>query len=145
MTNFMDYALKCAKKAQALGEVPIGAVVVKDDKIISTGYNVREKSQDATMHAEIVAIKRACKKLKSWRLDNCDIYVTLKPCPMCAGAIVNARINTWYYGAKNLNDKEDTIEKIFSNPMLLNHSTKLVYHHNQQCQQILSQFFKSKR
>ncbi len=142
---FMDKALMCAKKAERIGEVPIGAVIVKDGKVIATGYNMREKSQDATKHAEIIAIRRACNKLKSWRLDDCDIYVTLKPCPMCAGAILNARIRCCYYGANNLNDKDNLIEKIMDSTKLFNHKTKLIYAQNEQCNKILTQFFKQKR
>ena len=99
MIDFMQTALKLAKKAYKKGEVPIGAVIVKNGKIISKGYNKREKSQNALMHAEIVAINKACKKLKSWRLDDCTIYCTLEPCFMCAGAILNARIDKLVFGA----------------------------------------------
>ena len=99
MINFMQVALNLAKKAYKKGEVPIGAVIVKNGKIISKGYNRREKSQNALMHAEIIAINKACKKLKSWRLDGCEIYCTLEPCFMCAGAILNARINKLVFGA----------------------------------------------
>ena len=97
MKDFMKEALKEAKLALDNDEVPIGAVIVKNDKVISRGYNNRQKSQNAIKHAEIIAIEKACKKLKSWRLDGCDIYVTLEPCPMCAGAIANARINKLIY------------------------------------------------
>ncbi len=143
--DYMKKALDCAKKAEKLGEVPIGAVIVKDKKIIATGYNIREKSQNAIDHAEIIAINRACKKLKSWRLDNCEIYVTLKPCPMCAGAILNARIKNCYYGVENQNDKDALIEKIMNDSKLFNHKTKLIYLPNEQCKTILTQFFKQKR
>lgn len=95
----MKRALKEAKKAYKKGEVPIGAVVVKDNKIISKAYNQRETKQDPTGHAEIIALKKASKKIKSWRLEDCDIYVTLEPCPMCAGAIIQARIKNLYFGA----------------------------------------------
>ena len=94
MNKFMKEAIKQAKIALQKEEVPIGAVVVKDGKIISRGYNKREASKNALMHAEIVAIDKACKKLGDWRLDDCEKYVTLEPCPMCAGAIANARIKT---------------------------------------------------
>ena len=141
----MSKALLCAKKAEKIDEVPIGAVIVKDNKIISTGYNTREKSQNALDHAEIIAIKKACKKLGSWRLDGCDIYVTLKPCPMCAGAILNARINCCYYGAENINDSDNLIENIMQNTKLFNHKTKLVYLQNDDCKEILTKFFKQKR
>lgn len=143
--DFMSKALLCAKKAEKIDEVPIGAVIVKDNNIISTGYNTREKSQNALDHAEIIAIKKACKKLGSWRLDGCDIYVTLKPCPMCAGAILNARINCCYYGAENINDSDNLIENIMQNTKLFNHKTKLVYLQNDDCKEILTKFFKQKR
>ena len=96
---FMKKAILQAKRAEKMGEVPIGAVIVLNGEIIARGYNQRETKQDATLHAEIVAIKKACKKLNSWRLDNAEIYVTLEPCAMCAGAILNARIKKVYFGA----------------------------------------------
>ncbi len=95
---FMCRAIACAKKAAALGEIPVGAVVVLDGNVISTGYNRREKDQNALLHAEMVAIDRACKKIGSWRLSECDLYVTLEPCPMCTGAIINARIRRVFIG-----------------------------------------------
>ena len=97
--RFMKEALRQAKKAFAIGETPIGAVIVKDGKIISRAYNKRETKKNALLHAEITAIDKACKKLGGWRLCGCDIYVTLEPCPMCAGAIVQARIDNVYFGA----------------------------------------------
>ena len=126
----MDVAYTQAQKAYKKGEVPIGAVVVKNNKIISKAYNNREKSQIAINHAEIIAIKKACKKLHSWRLDECDLYVTLKPCPMCAGAIVNSRIKTVYYGAEAKNDNENLCENILKNTIRLNHKTNLIYFKN---------------
>ena len=98
---FMKQALARARKAESLDEVPVGAVVVKDGKVIASGYNLRESRQDATLHAEMVAIRRACKKLGSFRLEGCTLYVTLEPCPMCAGAIVNARLPRIVYGASD--------------------------------------------
>lgn len=89
---FMNKALEEAKKAALLGEVPIGCVIVKDDKIIARGRNAREGKKNALLHAEIVAIDKACRKLGGWRLWQCEMYVTLEPCPMCAGAIINSRI-----------------------------------------------------
>ena len=91
--NFMEEALREAKKAYDILEVPIGAVIVKDNEIIGRGYNQKETKKDATLHAEIIAIKEACSKLGGWRLPGCTMYVTLEPCSMCAGAIVNARID----------------------------------------------------
>lgn len=96
---FMRKALLLAAKAASIDETPIGAVLVKDGKIISSGYNRREGMQDVTLHAEMIAIRKACRKLKSWRLDDCDLYVTLEPCIMCAGAILQARIRKVYFGA----------------------------------------------
>ena len=95
----MKEALRQAKKASEIGETPIGAVIVKDGKIISRAYNKRETKKNALKHAEIAAIDKACRKLGGWRLCGCDIYVTLEPCPMCAGAIIQARIENVYFGA----------------------------------------------
>ncbi len=97
--KFMIMAYKQAEKAREKDEVPIGAVIVKDGKVLSKGYNLVENTNKATAHAEIIAIEKACKKLKSWRLDGTEIYVTLEPCAMCAGAIANARIKKVYFGA----------------------------------------------
>lgn len=97
--KFMREAINLAKIAASEGEVPVGAVIVKDGKIIAKGKNEREKKQNALSHAEIEAINNACNALGSWRLDGCEIYVTLEPCPMCAGAIINARIKTLIFGA----------------------------------------------
>ena len=102
MTNhekFMKKALKEAKKAAKKGEIPVGAIVVHQGKIIGRGHNLREKTHKSTAHAEIIAIEQANKKLKSWRLDNCTIYVTIEPCPMCSGAIIQSRIKQLVYGA----------------------------------------------
>ena len=100
MSNeFMKEALALAKKAQLNGEIPVGAVIVKNGKVIGEGLNKREKLNDALGHAEIVAIKNATKNIGDWRLDGCDIYVTMEPCPMCAGAIINSRISRVFYGA----------------------------------------------
>ena len=99
--RYMKEAVRQAQKASALGEVPIGCVIVYEDKIIARGYNRRMVDQNVLSHAEIIAIRKACKKMGDWRLENCTLYVTLEPCPMCAGAIVNARIPAVYYGAKD--------------------------------------------
>ena len=97
--KFMYLALEEAKKAYNEGEVPVGAVIVKNGEVIATGRNKREQKQNALSHAEIEAINSACEKLKSWRLDDSELYVTLEPCPMCTGAIINARIKTVIFGA----------------------------------------------
>ena len=96
--KFMREALKEARKAYEKDEIPVGAVIVKDGKIISRAYNSRESSKNAIAHAEVLAIKKACKKLDAWRLLDCEMYVTLEPCPMCAGAIINSRISKIYIG-----------------------------------------------
>ncbi len=142
----MKAALKEAEKAKIKDEVPIGAVIVLNDKIISRAHNQREGKQVATYHAEILAIEKACKKLKSWRLDDCELYVTLEPCIMCAGAIVNARIKKVYYGAKE--PKGGACESRFSllSSGVLNWQTDFeggVL--KEECSQTLTDFFKSKR
>lgn len=103
MDDFMNLALKQALKAYKKQEVPIGAIIVKNGKIISKAYNKKENKQITTKHAEIIAIERACKKLKTWHLDGCEIYTTMEPCLMCYGAIEQSRISKIYYGLKNMN------------------------------------------
>ncbi len=98
--KFMKAALKEADKAEQKEEVPIGCVVVSGEKIIARAHNLRQTKRVATAHAEILAIEKACAKIGDWRLENCDLYVTLEPCAMCAGAIANARIGKVYFGAK---------------------------------------------
>ena len=97
----MKHAMTRAKAAAALGEVPIGAVIVKDGKIVSSGKNMREIKANALLHAEITAIDRACKRLGAWRLCDCTLYVTLEPCPMCAGALLLARVSRVVWGASD--------------------------------------------
>lgn len=101
--QFMLQALEMAKKAYKKDEVPVGAIIVRNGKVVSRAYNSRERKQNALHHAEILAINKACKKLKSFRLDDCEMYVTLEPCPMCSGAIVNARLKKVYFGCPDLN------------------------------------------
>ncbi len=95
---FMKEALKEAKKAYKKLEVPVGTVIVKNGEIIARAYNQKESKKNATKHAEIIAIEKACKKIDNWRLNDCELYVTLEPCPMCAGAIMNSRIKKVYIG-----------------------------------------------
>lgn len=97
----MGLALEEAKRAAAIGEIPVGAVVVRDDKVIAMAYNLRETEKNALHHAEILAIDRACRALGGFRLIGCTLYVTLEPCPMCAGAIINARVARVFYGARD--------------------------------------------
>ena len=143
---FMSLALKEAKKALEIDEVPIGCVIVKNDKVIARGFNHRENRNLATSHAEIEAINKANKKLNSWRLEDCDIYVTLEPCPMCAGTIIQARIANVYYGAKDV--KAGAFGSVFDITQVegFNH-----YPHveggilEEQCSNILTDFFKKLR
>lgn len=102
--KYMELAIKQAEKAYKLGEVPIGCVIVKDDKIIAKAHNMVEKKKDSTMHAEIIAIKKASKKLENWRLLDCDMYVTLEPCLMCKSAIELSRMKNVYYSTISDND-----------------------------------------
>ena len=126
-------------------EIPIGAVIVKDGKVVATGFNDREKTQIATHHAEIIAIEKACKKLKSWRLDDCDLYVTLEPCPMCAGAILNARIKNLYYCVKDPSSGSISKFNMFENT--LNHTTNCIFlqKHEEKNKNIIQTFFRERR
>ena len=130
--KYMNEALKQAKKAYEKDEVPVGAVIVKNGKIIARGYNLRETKQNALAHAEIICINKACKKLKNWRLEGCTMYVTLYPCKMCLGAIKESRLDMVYYGAKDDNITE------FDN-------TVTTYLENKECSDILKFFFKQLR
>ena len=118
MTNeFMLAAYEMAKQAYDDGEVPVGAVIVRNNEIIARGRNRREKARNALLHAEIEAIDNACKTLGGWRLWNCELYVTLEPCPMCAGAIINAHIPKVYFGAYDFkNGSCGTITNLFEMP-----------------------------
>ncbi len=142
--KFMKAALKCAQKAFDEGEVPIGAVVVCDGKIISRGHNRRTKRQIATAHAEIEAIEKACRKLKSWRIPECELYVTLEPCPMCMGAMLNARVKKVYFGAYEAKGRSMTEQIAESN--LLNHRIEVEGGVMQEeCSRTLSTFFSQMR
>ncbi|UQS83936.1 tRNA adenosine(34) deaminase TadA [Bombilactobacillus thymidiniphilus] len=144
---FMQEAIKVAHKAQALAEVPIGAVIVDDQtkKIIATGYNRREMQQNSLAHAELIAIEQACQQLGSWRLENCSIFVTLEPCAMCAGAIINSRLRNVVFGAFD--------PKAGSLGSLVNLFTLPYNHHpnlysgilERQCANLLTNFFREIR
>ena len=144
---FMLEAIKQAEKARKKGEVPIGAVIVCNNKIIAKAHNLRQTTKDATSHAEILAIKKACKKLKTWHLVDCELYVTLEPCPMCSGAIINARINRVVFGA--FDSKAGCCGTLYNLPLdsRFNHRPKQVIGGvlETQCADMLSSFFKSIR
>ena len=142
---FMQKALQLAREAFLSGEVPVGAVIVKDGKIIATGKNEREQKQNALSHAEIEAINNACSVLGSWRLDGCDIYVTLEPCPMCTGAIINSRIKTLIFGAYDSSmGSVDSVINLCDYPY--NHKVE-VYGGicEDECKALLQDFFKKLR
>lgn len=144
MQNYMDFALKQAKIALKNGEVPVGAVIVKSGKIISRAYNKRETRQNALYHAEILAIDKACKRLKSFRLDDCEMFVTLEPCLMCSGAILNARLKTVVFGASDENLSVHCAEVLEDKPW--EHKVTVVGGVcAKECQQILQEFFSSIR
>ncbi len=146
MIKYMKEAIKEAKKAQLIDEVPIGCVIVKDDKIIARGHNQRETKQSPIGHAEIIAINKASKKLKSWRLEGCDIYVTLEPCIMCSGAIIQSRINKVYYGASDPKGGAlgSSINVLEANN--INHHPKVVSGIlKEECSSIITNYFKAKR
>lgn len=142
---FMREALKEAHAAYEAGEVPIGAVVVKGDEVVGRGHNRREYGKNALAHAEIEAIDQACKTLGGWRLWQCDIYVTLEPCPMCAGAIINSRIQTVYYGADDAKAGScGSVVNLFELPY--NHKPKVVRGVlREECASLLTSFFRELR
>ena len=144
--DYMKIALKEAEKAYNELEVPVGAIIVKEGKIIARAYNEKEKKHDTTKHAEILAIQKASKKLKSWRLNDCDMYVTLEPCSMCAGALIQSRIRKVYIGTMD--------EKTGSCGSVLNLLEDYKFNHKveiennvckEECEKILKDFFKNLR
>lgn len=142
---FMKEALKEAKKAYQKNEIPVGAIIVKDDKIIARAHNLRELKQKSIAHAEILAIEKANKKFNSWRLENCQMYVTLEPCMMCMGAIINSRIKQLYIGT--LDPKAGSYESVIKvDNYKFNHTvdveTGIL---EKECEYILKDFFKMLR
>jgi tRNA(adenine34) deaminase len=143
---YMQLALDEAKKAQQQEEVPIGAVVVYRDTVIGTGYNLREKEQNPLSHAELVAIREAAAYLNSWRLEDCTLYVTLEPCPMCAGAILQARIPQLVYGTKD--PKAGCVDSLYHllQDERFNHQTAIIRDVLQaECSELLRSFFRELR
>lgn len=144
--KFMEEALKEAQKAYDMGEVPVGAVIVKDGKVIARGYNKKEEKQDTTKHAELIAIQKASKKLNSWRLIDCDMYVTLEPCAMCAGALIQSRIKKVYIGT--MDPKTGACGSVLNmlEDYTFNHKVELETNILQtECESILKRFFKELR
>ena len=142
--EYMKQALSLAKIAMEQDEVPVGAIIVQGDKVIARAYNTREKDKNALYHAEIKAIDEACKVLGGWRLVGCTMYVTLEPCPMCAGAIINSRIEKVVYGAPdNKAGAFGTMINLTSYPLFKPEIISGVL--KEECSQILTSFFKSKR
>jgi len=146
INEFMKEALKEAKKAYDIGEIPVGAVIVRDNKIISRAYNTKEFFKNAINHAEINALSEASKLLKNWRLSDCDIYVTLEPCVMCAGAILNSRIKNLYFGAYDYK-----YGSCVSNDNIFHTNKDICFTDvyggimEEECKKILSDFFKNIR
>ncbi len=137
----MRAAMQTARRGLAQGEVPIGAVVVYEDKVVARGYNRRAKLQLASAHAEMMAIDKACKKFRSWRLpEGCELYVTLEPCPMCMGACLNARVDKIYFGSYE--QKGRSLTDALAEANLLNHKTEVVGGVlEKECSEMLSGFF----
>jgi tRNA(adenine34) deaminase len=142
---YMNEALIEAQKASSLGEVPVGAVVVHDGRIIARAHNRRELDHMATAHAELLAMQEACRVLKRWRLNDCTLYVTLEPCPMCAGTVVNARMGRVVFGVKDA--KAGAMGSVFSvNSYPLNHKAQVTAGVLEaDCREILKEFFEKKR
>lgn len=138
MEKYMIEALKEANKAFSINEVPIGCVIVKDNKIISRGYNKKESTNLATSHAEIIAINKACKKLNNWRLLDCTLYVTVEPCLMCCGAIIQSRIKKVVYGTSNEN--YGAVELLEKNNIEVEKNVL-----QNKCLLVLQEFFKKRR
>lgn len=144
--KFMKAALKEAYKAKEKDEVPVGAVIVKEGKIIAKAHNLRETKQSATAHAEVIAIEKACKKVGSWRLDGCTLYVTLEPCPMCSGTIMLSRVEKVVYGASDPKGGaiENTI-KMFEYDKFNHYPIIEKGIMQEECSVILKDFFREKR
>ena len=138
--KYMKEAIEQAKKAYQIDEVPIGTVIVKDNKIISKAYNKKEKTKLVTQHAEIIAIEKACKKLETWHLDDCELYTTLEPCLMCSGAIIQSRIKKIYCSVKN--DNNDFQKIVIEN----NYKTNIEYGlYEKESLDLIQSFFNKKR
>lgn len=143
--KFMLSALKCAQKAYEIDDVPVGCVIVHEGKVIASGYNRRENDKNALKHAEITAINRACRKLGGWRLIDCDMYVTLEPCTMCGGAIMNSRIKNVYVGLRD--PKSGAFGSVCDlSAMGLNHKVNVEFgYEEEKCYELLHGYFQKLR
>lgn len=141
----MDIAYKEALKAMSEDEVPVGAVIVKDGMVISKAHNLKEKNNDPLGHAEILCIRKASKKLGNWYLKDCELYVTLEPCVMCCGAIINSRIKKVYFGARDI--KSGSLGGLFNllEQRGFNHYFEIEYVEDNRCGEILKEYFLQKR
>lgn len=143
--NFMDIALEEARKAFKIDEVPVGAVIVKNGEIISKAHNLKEVNKDITAHAEIIAINNAEKALNNWRLTDCEMYVTLEPCSMCASAIAQARVKRLYIGTSDINSGAcGSVINLIQNESL-GYMVDVVWLYKEECSNILTVFFQRKR
>lgn len=141
----LSLALEEAEKAREKGEVPVGAVIVKNGEIIARAHNLKETLKDPTAHAEILAIREACNKLNNWRLHGCEMYVTLEPCPMCAGAILQSRLSKIYIGTfDDTTGAAGSVVNILQN-YNLNYFLEVVWENDDKCSKILTNFFKDRR
>lgn len=144
--TFMMQALAQARKAGVVGEVPVGAVVVINDEVIASGYNLKENVKDPTAHAEIIALRQAAAKLGSWRLDNADLYVTVEPCPMCMGAILQARIRRVIFGAYDPKAGAAGSVIDLSQCKAFNHQVEVIDGVlEEECRKLLQDFFQERR
>ena len=144
--RFMRLAIKEAQKAEIIDEVPIGAVIVKDGKVIARAHNKKESKNQATRHAEIEAIEKATKKVNNWWLEDCDIYVTLEPCAMCAGALINSRLRNIYFGAYD--KKAGCCGSLYNLPVDVRFNHRLGVEGGileEECASLLTNYFKKKR
>ena len=143
--KFMTLALEAAKEAYDIGEVPVGCVIVRGDEVVSVGYNKRESGKNALLHAEAEAIYKACRSLHGWRLFECEMYVTMEPCPMCAGAIVNSRIKRVVYGVRD--EKAGAFGGVLNlNDFPLNHKPEIVSGVMEtECRTLIQSFFANLR
>lgn len=143
--DFMKLALEEAMKAYNKGEVPVGAVIIKDGKVIARSYNMKETLKLSTAHAEILAIEEASNYLNDWRLNGCDMYVTLEPCAMCAAAIANARISNLYIGAFNIDMGACGTILNLLDYNIFNHKIHTIWCYDRRCSDMLTEFFDERR